>query len=158
MTSSRVPYRRTMSKLSLCYFASAVTAALTALPLSHAMAAAPALTLGQATDYSLASPGTETWQVQLRQGRDYALATWSRTDGQDCTATLTGGGKVVAQVPLVPILAEDAIGTTFRAPFTGTYFVTVRLASASALPATGSVDLGTDCCGNRNTQCRLPVG
>jgi hypothetical protein len=103
--------------------------------------------------FALAGPGSETFGVNLQRGQGYGL-----TVGSDENSTLTftvraADGFVVATA--VEASAEEAPqGFSFRATYTGTYFVDV----ATGVPAGGVLAVWSDCLATWQTNCSLPVG
>lgn len=81
--------------------------------------------------FALAGPGSETFGVNLQRGQGYGL-----TVGSDENSTLTftvraADGSVVAKA-LEGAAEEAPQGFSFRATYTGTYFVDVASASRPA--------------------------
>src|SRR5690242_5779703 len=60
---------------------------------------------------SFSAPGTQTWRLYLKAGKDYAVR--------------AAGGRVLAGFTLQVYDSDGPLGASFRAPYTGSYTVVV---------------------------------
>lgn len=107
---------------------------------------------------TLAAGGRQTWRLDLERGRYYAV--WGDNDGRDAgidVAVRAAGGKGLAAFR---IGGDETDGTSFRAPYTGTYTVTAACKSDQLPYCVGSYTLsaGRDCPGDATTTCGIAVG
>jgi len=116
---------------------------------------------------TFSAPGTQTWNLRLERGKDYAV------DGPMPSACFTvtvqaAGGSVLGRF----LMSEDdqsdgPEGVSLRAPYGGLYTVVVT-AGADAFASDGCGDGGSpvgygltaarDCPGNASTRCGIAVG
>lgn len=103
--------------------------------------------------FSFDAAGSVTFRVGLERGQGYALEVGADEDPGLTFTVRAADGSVVAKA--VEEAAEEATqGFSFRAAYTGTYFVDV----ATDRPVVGVVAVGRDCLATWQTDCKLPVG
>src|SRR4051794_33292798 len=93
-----------------------------------AVAATPTIQVGQVVNYSLASHESATWKVNLTAGNDYALGEVDgyASYGGSQWIVWDASGRTIVSGQLQPIGYEGGpVGKTFRASYTGSYFVQV---------------------------------
>jgi hypothetical protein len=94
-------------------------------------------------------PGTKTFTIHLEKGGGYAVL------GYDPPVSLRDAtGRVLA----APYTGPDEPGDSFRAPYTGNYFVDITAAAGDSFPEQGWASVDIDCMADRTTICTLPVG
>src|SRR3954447_25285380 len=82
-------------------------------------------------------PGTKTYRVRLTKGAGYALTLIRYLPAilRDATGRTLAGASPGADTP----------GDSFRAPYTGDYFVDVTAPPEDSFPDDGGVAVDTDC-------------
>src|SRR4051812_45262495 len=99
-----------------------------------------------------------TWQATLSAGKDYAFRVFF---GHYGTATLhTASGAAVMSFPVIESNEDYGTGHEARVPYTGTYFLDIRLGEPSCTPGTPyngdgngyGITYEPDCLGGRRTQ------
>jgi hypothetical protein len=100
-------------------------------------------------------PGTQEWRADLERGKLYAL----EEDGDilGAVSVVAAGGGTIASFGGD---AEGAVGTSFRAPYSGAYTVRVTVPDQHALDKGDdyTLRLERDCPGDASTPCQIAVG
>jgi hypothetical protein len=142
----------TAAIVSCCLFATAAHA--------DVMGAIPRGPDGMGGDFPAdASPGTtQTWQVNLEAGKDFAFV--AAFDGYGAVILRNASGQAVMSFQVTPYNEDYWFGHEFRAAYTGAYFLDLTAGPETAGYGAGWYWLAYqyDCPGGRRTACTLPVG